>query len=242
MASEQVFRIVSNDRIAKATYRLTLSGDSSDIKTPGQFVNIALPGFFLRRPLSVADWGPGRLHLIYKVLGQGTDAMTRLQPNEEVKVLSGLGNGFGIAEASSPLIVGGGVGVVPLFALARELVDTGQVPSIVLGFNSVDEAFLAEEFRSLGLSVQVATADGTSGIKGFVTDALPDSFDYVYACGPTPMLKAIRKTCDVPGQFSLEERMGCGFGACMGCVTATETGLRRVCKEGPVFSISELQW
>lgn len=242
MASEQTFVVTGNDEIAKATYLLTLQGDASDITTPGQFVNVQLPGFYLRRPFSVADWADDELQLIYKVLGQGTAEMTRIEPGTQLPVLSGLGNGFSTEPSTYPLIVGGGVGVVPLFALARELVSKGQTPQVVLGFNSAEEVFFAEAMTGLGLNVTITTADGSAGVRGFVTDALPEQFDYVYACGPTPMLTALNNVAQVNGQFSLEERMGCGFGACMGCVVKTTDGVLRVCKEGPVFEREELEW
>ncbi|MSS84428.1 dihydroorotate dehydrogenase electron transfer subunit [Actinomycetaceae bacterium WB03_NA08] len=242
MSADRIFEVAHNDPIARDTYVLTLNGDTSDLTTPGQFVNVEVPGFYLRRPLSVADWSAGELQLIYKVLGQGTAAMTRMSPGDQTRIISGLGNGFEITEAEAPLIVGGGVGVAPLFALARELLSRGQSPQVVLGFNSADEVFSAESIRELGASVAIATVDGSEGTAGFVTDALPSRFDYFYACGPTPMLKALASATEQPGQFSLEERMACGFGACMGCVTNTVDGNQRVCKEGPVFSREELAW
>lgn len=238
------FSVVQNRPIARDTWQLSLAGDSSDIRVPGQFVNVEVPGFYLRRPFSVYDWGQERVELIYKELGEGSFALTEARPGATLSVLSGLGNGFTPAAATQPLIAGGGVGVVPLFSLARELIRLGQTPRVILGFGGLDEVYLAEEMEALGAEVIITTVDGSAGTRGLVTDALrlAPGFDYLYACGPTAMLKALAAATSVPAQFSLEERMACGFGACVGCVVETASGMSRVCKEGPVFTREELRW
>lgn len=242
--SEQVFEVTANEEIAKRTYRLDLRGDTVGLTTPGQFVNVEVPGFYLRRPLSIYQVDDGHLELIYKVLGEGTDALTHVRVGSQMRVLSGLGNGFTVQEGARPLVVGGGVGVVPLLYLVQALVAAGQEPQVILGFGSADEVFMVDELEDLGVPVLVTTVDGTLGIPGFVTDALAalEPADYFYTCGPTPMLRALTEATDLPGQFSLEERMACGFGACVGCVVRTRDGMQRVCKEGPVFTREELQW
>ncbi|MBQ4448774.1 MAG: dihydroorotate dehydrogenase electron transfer subunit [Clostridia bacterium] len=210
---------------------------------PGQFVEIALPGRFLRRPISVCGARGGELTLIYKVVGHGTEQMSALEEGARLDVLTGLGSGYRIERAgNAPLLVGGGVGVPPLYGLAKELINKGKTVSVVLGFNTADEIFYEDEFRALGCAVTVTTADGSYGVSGFVTDALPENASYFYACGPLPMLKALCKKTDIPGEVSLEERMGCGFGACMGCSVMTASGAKRVCREGPVFKKEELIW
>lgn len=248
-ASEQTFEVVANRQIAAATYRLVLRGDTTGLTRPGQFVNIEVPGFYLRRPLSICtvskDDDGERLDLIYKVLGEGTAALVDVVPGTKLQVVSGLGNGFSIEpSARCPLVIGGGVGVVPLYYLVQELLLAGQEPRVILGFNSAAEVFLADEIAALGVPVIITTVDGSTGLQGFVTDALSQfpAADYFYTCGPTPMLSALAAATSLPGQISLEERMGCGFGACVGCVVKTSAGMQRVCKEGPVFTREELQW
>lgn len=242
MTKEQVFTVSSNEAIAKDTYLLRLLGDVQDLTLPGQFVNVEIPGFYLRRPLSIYRVLPGELQLIYKVLGEGTASMVSLTPGANLSVITGLGNGFTPAATQNPVIVGGGVGVVPLRFLAESMLERGMSPNVVLGFNTASEVFLEKELKDLGLKVTVATVDGSYGVPGFVTDALPSEADYFYACGPTPMLKALLNATQIPGQLSLEERMACGFGACMGCAVPTEEGRQRVCKEGPIFTREELGW
>lgn len=239
-----IYTITEHTRIAKDVYRMVLAGDTSAMKAPGQFIEISLDGFFLRRPISVCDYDDSSITVIYKVVGQGTAAMAKLKAGAGLDVLTGLGNGFDAEKSGqSPLLVGGGVGVPPLYHLAKRLVAAGRKVSVVLGFNRGEEAFYIEEFRALGAEVFVTTADGSMGVKGFVTDALPGSSTCVYACGPLPMLRALyAATQGTPGQFSLEERMGCGFGACMGCSIMTKEGSRRVCKDGPVFEKEVLEW
>ncbi|MBO4562139.1 MAG: dihydroorotate dehydrogenase electron transfer subunit [Clostridia bacterium] len=239
---QELLTVIENAPLTDAVYRMRLSGCAGENR-PGQFVNIRLEGFYLRRPISVCDFENGVLTIIYKAVGRGTDAMTRVAPGEKLDVLTGLGNGYDLSAAGeAPLLVGGGVGVPPLYYLAKELIKRGKAVSAVLGFNAASEIFYEDEFRALGASVAVTTVDGSRGIKGFVTDALPESATYLYACGPLPMLKALTKACPVSGELSLEERMGCGFGACMGCSIMTKSGAKRVCKDGPVFGKEELPW
>ena len=235
--------IQENKPLTKSVYRMVLSGDVSDITSPGQFVQLKLPELYLRRPISVADKEDGRLTLIYKLVGQGTDAMSKMQEGETLSVLTGLGNGYTLSRAGEkPLLLGGGVGVPPLYLLAKKLREDGKEVSVILGFNTKEEIFYEEEFRALGCNVTVTTVDGSAGKKGFVTDALPEEISYFYACGPLPMLKAVYRNVGAEGEFSLEERMGCGFGACMGCSLRVKGGTKRVCKDGPVFQKEELLW
>jgi len=239
-----IYTIIENTALTKDVWRMVLAGDTSAMTAPGQFVEISLEGFFLRRPISVCDYDEKSITLIYKVVGQGTDAMARLTPGTELDLLTGLGNGFDPALAGdAPLLVGGGVGVPPLFHLAKRLLAQGTVPVVILGFNKAEEIFYADEFKKLGANVIVTTVDGSVGVQGFVTNALPERISYVYTCGPMPMLKALYKATEgVSGQYSLEERMGCGFGACMGCSIMTKEGAKRVCKDGPVFRKEVLEW
>ena len=237
--------ILENTRLADGIYRLRLAGDTSAITAPGQFVNLKLSGFFLRRPISVCDWENGELTLIYKVLGHGTEAMTGMAPGTELDVLTGLGNGYDVSRSGEhPLLVGGGVGIPPLYGLAKRLTAQGRRVTAVLGFNRAQEEFLVEDFRALGVNVLVLTADGSDGIPGLVTDgmALAEPYTYLYTCGPEPMLHAVYDRCAVSGQFSFEERMGCGFGACMGCSCETKYGSKRICTDGPVLVKEEIIW
>ncbi len=237
--------ILENAPLAQDIYRLRLGGDVSAITAPGQFVNIKLEGFFLRRPISVCDWQEGELTLIYKVLGRGTAQMTRLPAGTELDVLTGLGNGYDLAPAGErPLLVGGGVGIPPLYGLAKRLAAQGKGVTAVLGFNSAPEQFLVEDLRALGAEVIVLTADGSAGTRGLVTDgmALAGDYTYLYTCGPEAMLRAVYDRCATSGQFSFEERMGCGFGACMGCSCQTKYGAKRICTDGPVLVKEEIIW
>ncbi len=239
-----IFTLLSNKKIAKNTYQWLLSGDTSDITAPGQFVNIQLDGFYLRRPISVCDSEKGQLTLIFKAVGEGTAKMAKMLPGEKLDILTGLGNGYDTALAgNSPLLIGGGAGVPPMYMLAKELISAGKKPAVILGFGSSDEVFYKEEFENLGASVIVTTADGSYGVKGFVTDAMIDlNYTYFYTCGPEPMLKAIYDKSTTSGQFSFEERMGCGFGACMGCSCKTKYGNKRICRDGPVLIKEEIIW
>ena len=282
--------VTENTGLADEIYRLRLVGDTSAITAPGQFVNLKLSGFFLRRPISVCDWSDGELTLIYKVLGHGTEAMTGMAPGTELDVLTGLGNGYDVSRSGEhPLLVGGGVGIPPLYGLAKRLTAQGKRVTAVLGFNRESEIFLAEEFRALfnhscpglfdlclvndapippsvmrgytregaepilcdrdacealGVEVIIATADGSAGLRGLVTDGMAavSDYTYLYTCGPEPMLKAVYSACKTSGQFSFEERMGCGFGACMGCSCKTKYGNKRICKDGPVLEKEEIVW
>ncbi|MBQ5753016.1 MAG: dihydroorotate dehydrogenase electron transfer subunit [Alistipes sp.] len=241
-----ILEVASNRPLTPLVYEMQLTGDTSAVTRPGGFVEISLDGLFLRRPISVCDFDDGRLTLVYKIVGKGTEQMAGLQVGTKIDVLTGLGNGFDTTLCHShALLVGGGVGVPPLYRLTRNLIAEGKQVSVVLGFNTQAEIFYADEFRKVGAEVIVATADGSQGIKGFVTDAIRQTgidFDYFYACGPLPMLKALSEATDKPGELSLEERMGCGFGICMGCSIQTASGAKRVCKEGPVFKKEDIIW
>ena len=241
------FEIKSNEQIAKNVYRMQLGGDTTGI-LPGQFVNIRVQGQFLRRPISVCNVEPSLnnaeplLTIIYKVVGVGTEAMSHLPVGTQLDVLTVLGNGYDLTKAgNAPLLVGGGVGVPPMYMLARQLREMGKTVRVILGFNTKDEVFYEEEFRALGCDVTVTTVDGSHGIKGFVTNALDGQQSYYYTCGPLPMIKALIQAAGTNGEVSMEERMGCGFGACMGCTIQTTQGPKRVCKEGPVFPAEILQ-
>lgn len=237
------YQIIENAQIAPGVYLLDVAGDTSMVKAPGQFCQLQIPGFYLRRPISICDWDESGMTLIYKAVGQGTDALSRMRPGDLLDGLNGLGNGYDVAACGEkPLVIGGGVGIPPLYALTKALLAAGKKPTVILGFNKMEEIFLLEEFEDLDVPVTVTTADGSFGTRGFVTDALPESHDSFFACGPLPMLKAVYQKCDAPGQLSLEERMGCGFGACMGCTVQTSAGPKRVCKDGPVFRKEELPW
>ena len=241
---QSIFKITSNEKIARDIFKMTLAGDTSAITAPGQFVNIKLDGFFLRRPISVCDCVGENLTLIYKTVGNGTERMSRMAAGDELDLLTGLGNGYNTKKSGgSPLLVGGGVGVPPMYMLCRKLISEGKNVTVVLGFNSKDDVFYENEFRALGADVHIATADGTYGIKGFVTDVIKDmQYTFFYTCGPEPMFRAMHKMMKTPGQYSFEERMGCGFGACMGCSCKTLTGNKRICKEGPVMESEEIIW
>ena len=239
-----IFEIISNRELAPNTFEMVIAGDCSAITAPGQFVNIQLDGFFLRRPISVCDCINNRLTIIYKVVGKGTEQMAGMVAGQTLDVLTGLGNGYDLSKAGDkPLLIGGGVGVPPLYMLARQLREAGKDVSVILGFNTKDEVFCEADFKALGCDVTVTTVDGSYGIKGFVTDAMAQkSYTYVYTCGPEPMLKAIWRASATSGQFSFEERMGCGFGACMGCSCKTLTGYKRICKDGPIMFKEEIAW
>ena len=238
-----IFEIITNKKIAKNTYEMVLSGDTSHITNAGQFVNIKLDGFFLRRPISVCNLEGDRLTLIYKVVGEGTEAMADMGAGVKLDILTGLGNGYDLSvSGDAPLLIGGGAGVPPMFLLARRLVSEGKKPRAILGFGSSDEVFYKEEFEKIGVPVTITTVDGSEGVKGFVTDAMDSGYTYFYTCGPEPMLKAVYDKSETSGQFSFEERMGCGFGACMGCSCKTKYGNKRICREGPVLVKEEIIW
>ena len=241
---QSIFKIESNFPLTENVYKMVLRGDASAITAPGQFINIQLSGKYLRRPISVCDADGDSVTVIYKTVGAGTEQMSLMSEGEKLDVLSGLGNGYDAAPCGDrSLLVGGGVGVPPLYLLAKKLLEKGVRVSVILGFNTRNEIFYEDEFRALGADVTVTTVDGSYGIKGFVTDAMKNmDYTYVYACGPEPMLKAVYRTAKTSGQFSFEERMGCGFGACMGCSCRTVTGYKRICKEGPVLYKEEILW
>ena len=243
---ESLFTLEHARQLTEDTYELVLSGDTSAVTAPGQFVNIQLPGKFLRRPISICNWAEGSLLLLVKVVGEGTRELVRSVPGTEFPVLSGLGNGFDLTKGGAhPILLGGGIGIAPLYGLARRMLDAGLTPTVGLGFRSAKDSFYLEEFAALGCPLAVATEDGSLGTQGFVTDCirkLPGEH-YVYACGPLPMLQAVHGLPELSGgQFSFEARMGCGFGACMGCSIPTADGPKRVCREGPVFRKEEIVW
>ena len=241
---QSIFTIVRNDALTDCVYKMILSGDTSAITAPGQFVNIALEGKFLRRPISVCDYDDTTLTIIYKVVGKGTAQMKAMEPGEKLDILTGLGNGYDLSvSGDKPVLLGGGVGVPPMYNLAKKLTAMGKKVTVILGFNTKSEIFYEDEFRALGCDVIVATADGSYGVKGFATTPLADlDYTYFYTCGPEPMLKAVYKATATFGQMSFEERMGCGFGACMGCSCKTLTGYKRICRDGPVMRKEEILW
>lgn len=239
-----MMKITDNKKIAEKTYFMSLEGDTSAITKPGQFINIKLDGFFLRRPISVCDCENGKLSIIYKVVGNGTKEMSELPVGAELDILSGLGNGYDTSKSGDcPVLIGGGVGVPPMYLLCKKLVSEGKKATVILGFNSEKEVFGVDEFKATGAEVYVTTADGSVGTKGFVTDVLKNlHYTYFYTCGPMPMFKAIESIAKTSGQYSFEERMGCGFGACMGCTCKTKYGNKRICKDGPVLEREEIVW
>lgn len=246
MYKKGIYKIMENTPLTPSVWKMVLEGDTQYITKSGQFINIELVGRYLRRPISICDWNQTTITIIYKVVGGGTEQMSRMVSGEELDVLTGLGNGFELERCQKrALLVGGGVGVPPMYHLAKSLKSQGRDVAVVLGFNSGDELFYYDEFCNLGCEVHVATVDGSVGIKGFVTDAIKRGeieFDYMYACGPIPMLKALYEATEIDGEFSFEERMGCGFGACVGCSCKTKYGYKRICKEGPVLTREEIIW
>ncbi len=242
---QSFFTIISNEKLTDSVCKMVLAGDTSAITASGQFVNIKLNGFFLRRPISVCDYDENTLTILYKLVGKGTETMSKMTPKHKLDILTGLGNGYDTSvSGDKPLLIGGGVGVPPMYRLAKNLVAEGKKPIVILGFNTAAEVFYQEEFEKLGVEVYVATADGSAGTKGFVTDVvktIPD-YTYFYTCGPEPMLKALSDVTTTSGQLSFEERMGCGFGACMGCSCQTKYGNKRICKNGPVLVKEEIIW
>lgn len=242
MYKQNIYKILSNKKIARDVFEMVLEGDTQYITAPGQFINIQLEGKFLRRPISVCDYDDTTVTIIYKVVGEGTEMMSALPVGKTLDVLTGLGNGYDISQGTKPMLIGGGVGVPPMYNLCKKLIAAGQKPVVILGFNTKDEIFYEDEFKALGAEVRVATADGSYGIKGFVTDAFIDDYDYFYTCGPMPMFRAIEAKVTTSGQYSFEERMGCGFGACMGCSCKTKYGNKRICKDGPVLVREEIIW
>ncbi|MBR5201941.1 MAG: dihydroorotate dehydrogenase electron transfer subunit [Clostridia bacterium] len=239
-----LYQIISNKKLTESIYEMILEGDTSSITAPGQFINIKLDGFYLRRPISICDYDDSSITIIYKVVGEGTEAMSKMNIGDKLDVLCGLGNGFDTLKSlDKPVLIGGGVGVPPMYNLCKKLISEGKKVTVILGFNKKDEIFYADEFKKLGADVKVTTVDGSYGIKGFVTDALKETeYSYFFTCGPMPMFKAIELTATTSGQYSFEERMGCGFGACMGCSCKTKYGNKRICKDGPVLEREEIIW
>ena len=240
-----IFTVLTNVKLTDGVYKMTLKGDTSAIERPGQFVNIQLDGLYLRRPISVCDVCGDELTIIYKVVGKGTEQMSTFTTGKQLDILTGLGNGyFTYFGGDKPLLIGGGVGVPPLYKLAKDLLSEGKTPTVIIGFNTAKEIFYKWEFEKLGIKVLVTTVDGSFGIKGFVTDAIKEvgEYTYVYTCGPEPMLKSVYNATTTSGEFSFEERMGCGFGACMGCSCKTKYGNKRICKDGPVLVKEEIIW
>ena len=245
MYKRDIYTVLENKKIAKDVFLMVLEGDTQYITAPGQFINILVEGFYLRRPISICDWDDKTITIIYKVVGKGTEAMAEMLPGKKLDILTGLGNGFTAKEGSEkPLVIGGGVGAPPMYGVAKHLIEKGAKPTVILGFTSKDDVFYEEEFKALGCEVYVTTNDGSYGTKGFVTDVIKnlEDYDYFYTCGPLPMLKAVAMGTECSGQLSFEERMGCGFGGCMGCSCKTLTGNKRICTEGPVLLKEEIIW
>ncbi len=238
------YEIKSNKKLTDSIYEMVLVGDTSSITAPGQFINIKLDGFYLRRPISICDYDSETITIIYKVVGEGTEVMSKMNAGTELDILCGLGNGFDTSKSlDKPVLIGSGVGVPPMYNLCKKLIDEGKKVTVILGFNKKEEIFYEDEFKKLGADVKVTTVDGSYGVKGFVTDALKNTdYSYFYTCGPMPMFKAIESTATTSGQYSFEERMGCGFGACMGCSCKTKYGNKRICKDGPVLVREEIIW
>lgn len=241
---QALYTIKENVALTELVYKMVLEGDTSALTAPGQFVNIQLEGKFLRRPISVCDYDDTTITLLYKVVGEGTEQMAQMTAGQTLDVLVGLGNGFDTSKSGdAPVLIGGGVGVPPMYHLCKKLLQEGKKVQVILGFNTKEEIFYEDDFKALGATVYVATADGSYGTKGFVTDVLKNlTYSYFYTCGPMPMFKAIEVTAVTGGQYSFEERMGCGFGACMGCSCKTKYGNKRICREGPVLEREEIIW
>ncbi len=239
-----IYKVRENEALTDTVYKMVLEGNTSALTAPGQFINITVEGCYLKRPISVFDWDESSISIIYKVVGEGTEKMSRWEAGRECDCLTGLGNGFTPARSGeTPLLIGGGVGIPPLYGLCKRLVKEGKKPIVILGFNTENEIFCKADFEALGVKTIVATVDGSVGVKGFVTDAMKDlSYSYFYTCGPMPMFRAIEKTAVGSGEYSFEERMGCGFGACMGCSCKTKYGNKRICKDGPVLVREEIIW
>ena len=241
---QSIFTIIEHTALTKDVYRMVLAGDTSAITASGQFVNILLDGFYLRRPISVCDWNEETLTIVYKVVGHGTEAMSKMAVGTKLDILTGLGNGYDLTVAGDkPVLLGGGVGVPPMYGCAKKLCELGIKPTVILGFNTASEVFYEDEFKALGCETIVTTVDGSHGVQGFAVAPLENmDYTYFYTCGPEPMLKAVYKATKTSGQMSFEERMGCGFGACMGCSCKTLTGYKRICKDGPVMMKEEIKW
>lgn len=245
MYKRDKYKIKSNQQIAKNVYEMVLEGDTTYIVRPGQFINIEIDGCYLRRPISVCDYDEQTITIIYKVVGNGTEKMATFEEGQILDILTGLGNGFEVKRSGEkPLLIGGGVGTPPMYNLCKKLVEQGKNPVVVLGFGNVDDVFYEEKFKEMGVEIHISTVDGSYGVKGFVTDIVKNLKDYTYyyTCGPKNMLKAVYDTATTDGELSFEEKMGCGFGACMGCTCETTKGNKRICKEGPVLKKEEIIW
>ena len=242
--TQGIYIIKNNVTIAKDIFEMVLEGDTSAITAPGQFINIKIEGLYLRRPISICDWNENTITILYKTVGEGTYRLSEMEPGGELDILVGLGNGFDPAACGEkPLLVGGGIGTPPMYGLCKKLLAMGKKPSVILGFASACDVVYEEKFKALGVEVRIATADGSYGVKGFVTHALDGlDYDYFYACGPIPMLHALCDATSTSGEVSFEERMGCGFGACMGCTCKTKYGNKRICRDGPVLKKEEVIW
>ena len=241
---QALYTIKENVALTELVYKMVLEGDTSALTAPGQFVNLKLEGFYLRRPISVCNISQDTLTIIYKAVGAGTEKMAAMTGGERIPTLVGLGNGYDLSRSGdAPLLIGGGAGVPPMYLLCKRLVSEGKHPTVILGFGSSDEVFFKNEFEALGVRVIVTTVDGSEGIRGFVTNAMEDvEYTYFYTCGPEPMLRAVYDKSVTDGEFSFEERMGCGFGACMGCSCKTKYGNKRICRDGPVLTKEEIIW
>lgn len=242
--NQEIYTILENVKLTDTVMRMSLKGDTSAITASGQFINIKLEGKYLRRPISICDYDDEKIVIVYKIVGVGTEQMAELSVGDKLDVLVGLGNGYNADKSGEkPLLIGGGVGIPPLYNLCKKLIANGVTPTVILGFNTADEIFLKEDFEKLGVKTIITTVDGSFGVKGYVTDAMKDiDYTYFYTCGPMPMFKAIEATAVTSGQYSFEERMGCGFGACMGCSCKTKYGNKRICKDGPVLEREEIIW
>ena len=241
--TQGIYEVEYNRPLTADVWEMRLLGDTGAVTAPGQFINIQIEGLFLRRPISICDCDESGLTIIYKAVGKGTAALAAVKPGQKLDVLCGLGNGFEVSKCGpQTLVIGGGVGTPPMYGLAKALLEAGKTPTAILGFNTKSEVFYEGQFRALGIETVMTTVDGSYGTKGFVTDALPESYDYFCACGPLPMLKAVYNASVTSGLMSFEERMGCGFGACMGCSCKTKYGNKRICKDGPVLEKEEIIW
>ncbi len=241
---QEIFEVISNTNLAQRIYKIVLKGNTEAIERPGQFVDIKTGNYFLRRPIAVCDYTEDSLTIVFKVFGGGTEWLSEVKPGDKLDLLVGLGNGYDTSlSGDRPLLLGGGAGTPPLYCLCKQLIAEGKKPTVVLGFNTFEDVFFKKEFKELGVILYITTADGSYGTRGFVTTPMPEiDYTYFYCCGPDLMMKTVYDESKTSGQFSFEERMGCGFGACMGCSRKTKSGTKRVCKEGPVFFKEDILW